>query len=109
MVEDATVVTIDGVLNEIHRQKGCIEDNLSNRFVAHQAMQEQLLSDTNQRFEEVMKVIRELQRTVNQFSVSGIKRAIRELINVDPLIPKADRFEQDLRELEQSLRKNEVM
>ena len=109
LVVDATAVTIDGVLKEISRQKGNLEDAIADKFTAHRAVQEQLLSDTNQRFEDVMKVIRELQRTVNQFSISGIKKTIRDLVSIDPLIPKADQFEQELKELEATLRKNEVI
>ena len=109
MVIDATLTTVDGILSEMTRQKELMESSASDRLLVQQAMQEQLLIDTNDRFDSVMNLIRELQKSVNQFNPASIKDQVREIVNVDPLIPRADQFEQDLKELERTLRKSEVI
>ena len=100
--------TVDGVLAEIRRQRDLLENSATSRLDVNKAVQEQLLLDTNRRFDNVMNVIRDLQKKVNQFSPANIREQIRAFVSVDPLIPRADQFEQDLKDLEKSLRENEV-
>ena len=105
---DATYVTINGVLIEMERQRTRIQTAQDGTLSFHHEMLEQFLLDTNKRFEGVMTIVRELQKNVNQLTPAGIRERIQEIISVDPLIPKADRFEQELKELEKTLRENEV-
>ena len=108
MVIDATIVTIDGVLTELTRQKDHMEVSTTDKLMAYRLVQEQLLTDTNARFDSVMCVIRDLQKSINQFTPEGVKEQIRALVSVDPLVPRADQFERDLKAMEDSLRKSEV-
>ena len=92
----------------MNRQRQSLTRSQENAFNVNRVIQDQLLSDTNRRFEEVLRLTRELQRTVNQLTPAGIKDQIRESVNVDPLIPRADRFEQNLKEMEKKLKESEV-
>ena len=90
------------------RQRNSINAAQEDTTTARQAVLDQFLLDTNLRFDKVMMVIRELQRNVNQLTPSGLRERIQEIVNIDPLIPKADKFEKDLEALEKTLRENEV-
>lgn len=72
------------------------------------ATQATAVSEINARFTEVTEFIRKLQKQVNQLTPAEIKTRVREIINIDPLIPRADRFEKELGSMEERLTKSEV-
>ena len=109
MVIDATLTTVDDILSEMTRQRELMESSANEKLLVQQAIQEQLLLDTNKRFDSIMSLIRELQKSVNQYDPATLKDRIRSIVSIDPLIPRADQFERHLKELEDSLRKNEVI
>ena len=66
------------------------------------------VSEVNTRFTDLAELIRKLQKQVNQLTPAEIKTRVREIINVDPLVPKADQFEKSLKSMEERLTASEV-
>ena len=99
---------MESLLDEIGRQRALNTRAHKGAQEIHQAMQQQLLLETNRRFDNVLQVIRELQKNLNLMTPAGIKERILQIVNTDPLIPRADKFEKDLEAMEKALRESEV-
>ena len=101
--------TVDKMYKETIRQRRDIGATIENASSLNQAAQNQTITSINLRFEHILQVIRGLQKQVNKLSPEEIKQRLDEIISIDPLVPKADKFEKRLEDLDKNLRASEVI
>ena len=105
----ATLSAIDQLCDGITQQKRDVDASLETLSDLNQSAHEQTLKSVNLRFDNVIQVVRELQKRVNQLTPEEIKNRIDEIVSIDPLVPRADKFEKRLEDLDKTLRSHEVI
>ena len=105
---ESTGLTVDQLYDEIVRQKASTVQLIKDTAQLQQATHATSLSEINGRFNHFTEVIRHLQKQVNKLTPEDIRSTVRQIVTTDPLIPRADKFEETLTSYEKRLHKSEV-